>query len=291
MTTLGQPRRQPTSRASSSGAPWAPTAPTTPNGGTAVTDVAAPGTSHTDTGLSPSTQYSYALFAHDEVPNHAAAATVTVTTDAATAQEWTQPGRDAGHTGWSPDEKTITPGNGASVGEEFSIPGTGSPAIAGGLLYTTGTSRSGATTLAAYDLATAQQSWQIPPERVRGPVAVTANAGIVSCAGTPRAYDRGGSHAVLGRRGDRPGRDPLQYHLVLGTTLVAWTNTRVAAYRLSDGQKLWQQLLPSGASSIYDVARRGQHGRGGVRRPDPSARPDHRQPGVGAHRPADVVRS
>ena len=43
-----------------------------------------------------------------------------------------------------------------------------------------------------------------------------------------------------------PGQS-VQYHLVLGTTMVAWTNTKVAAYRLSDGQRLWQQLLPGGA--------------------------------------------
>ncbi len=231
------------------------TAPATPTSGTAVAEVAAPGAGHTDTGLSPSTQYSYALFAHDAVPNHAAAATITVTTEAASLSDWAQTGRDAGHTGWAPDEVVLTPANAGSVAEEFTIPGDGSPAVAGGLLYTTGTSDLGPTTLGAYDLTTAAPSWQITTSGAcTGPVAVTAALVIVNCAGAPRAYDRGGSHAVAWDVATTDPGQQVQRHLVLGNTLVAWTNTKVAAYRLSDGQRLWQQLLPSGSGSIYDVA-------------------------------------
>ncbi len=39
-----------------------------------------PGTSHTDSGLSPGTQYSYAVFAYDDVPNYSTGATMTGTT-------------------------------------------------------------------------------------------------------------------------------------------------------------------------------------------------------------------
>ena len=56
------------------------TPPATPFDGTLVTDAAAPTTSFTDTGLTPVTQYSYALFAHNAVPQFAGAATVTATT-------------------------------------------------------------------------------------------------------------------------------------------------------------------------------------------------------------------
>jgi alpha-tubulin suppressor-like RCC1 family protein len=58
------------------------TAPVSPTSGTPVGDVLKPATVLTDTGLTPGTQYSYALFAHDGtlVPVYATAATVTSTT-------------------------------------------------------------------------------------------------------------------------------------------------------------------------------------------------------------------
>ena len=56
------------------------TPPATPFDGELVTDAAAPATTYTDTGLTPVTQYSYALFAHNGAPDFAAAATVTSTT-------------------------------------------------------------------------------------------------------------------------------------------------------------------------------------------------------------------
>ena len=54
-----------------------PTPPGSPTAGTLVVDKAKPGATHVDTGLTPGTQYSYALFAHDGVPNYATSATVT----------------------------------------------------------------------------------------------------------------------------------------------------------------------------------------------------------------------
>ena len=56
------------------------TPPASPTAGTLVTDTAKTTTSLTDAGLTSATQYSYALFAHDAIPNHAPAATLTVTT-------------------------------------------------------------------------------------------------------------------------------------------------------------------------------------------------------------------
>ena len=337
-----------------------PTPPATPTAGTLVVDKAAPGTTHTDTGLSAGTQYSYALFAHDGVPNYATSATVsggtdtpdttppgpvtgvgatktatdglavvdeprrrrprrrddpsgrgwhtsrhcverhagrerdgpghhlrgqragardpvllrpvrvrrgaqprhragvTVTTAVASTSDWDQPGHDGGHSGWAPDEQVITPANAATVGQEFTIPGDGSPVIAGGLLYTTGTTDLGTTLLAAYDLGTAAPVWQVPTNgQCSGPVAVTASVVIVNCGGKPRAYDRTGSHAVVWDVADTDPGQNVQNHLVVGTSLVAWSQDRVAAYRLSDGQRVWQQLLPSGATFIHDVAASG----------------------------------
>ena len=234
------------------------TPPATASSGTLVASVTAPGTTYVDSGLAPATQYSYALFAYDEVPNHATGAGVTVTTAVASTSDWDQPGHDGGHSGWAPDEQVITPANAATVGQEFTIPGDGSPVIAGGLLYTTGTTDLGTTLLAAYDLGTAAPVWQVPTNgQCSGPVAVTASVVIVNCGGKPRAYDRTGSHAVVWDVADTDPGQNVQNHLVVGTSLVAWSQDRVAAYRLSDGQRVWQQLLPSGATFIHDVAASG----------------------------------
>ena len=165
-------------------------------------------------------------------------------------------GRDAGHTGWSPDERTITPANGASVGEEFCIPGTGSPAIAGGLLYTTGTTPLGPTTLAAYDLTTGvvRAGRSAPATCQRSGRGHRDACRSSDAAAQPRAYDRGDYHGLVWDTTETDPGQSLQNHLILGTTLVAWSQHRVATYRLSDGQRLWQQLLPAGRHSIHDVA-------------------------------------
>jgi hypothetical protein len=53
------------------------TPPSTPTAGTLVADTAKPVKTFVDTGLTTGTTYSYALFAHDAVPNYAASANVT----------------------------------------------------------------------------------------------------------------------------------------------------------------------------------------------------------------------
>jgi hypothetical protein len=57
-----------------------PTPPASENDGSLVADVASPATSFTDTGLTPATQYSYTLFAHDGTPVYAAGAALTTST-------------------------------------------------------------------------------------------------------------------------------------------------------------------------------------------------------------------
>ena len=66
------------------------TPPASPTSGTLVADKGPGATSHVDSGLAGGTTYSYAVFAYDEVPNHAAAATGQGTTS--TAADTTPPG-------------------------------------------------------------------------------------------------------------------------------------------------------------------------------------------------------
>ena len=69
-------------------------APTSPTAGTLVADVPKGTTTLTDTALTPGTQYSYAFFAHDAVPNYASAVTKSATT--AAAADTTAPGPVSG---------------------------------------------------------------------------------------------------------------------------------------------------------------------------------------------------
>ena len=56
------------------------TPPTSPTVGTLVADLPAPGDTLTNTGLAPSTLYSYAVFTHDQVPNYSSAVTISAIT-------------------------------------------------------------------------------------------------------------------------------------------------------------------------------------------------------------------
>ena len=53
------------------------------------------------------------------------------------------------------------------------------------------------------------------------------------------------------------GQAGFQNLLVAGDRVVAWGSTRVASYQLSDGGRVWNQLLPSGADTLQDVAATG----------------------------------
>jgi outer membrane protein assembly factor BamB len=233
------------------------TPPASPSAGTLVSDVAKPGTGVTDSGLAAGTQYSYAVFAHDGVPNYSTSKTVTTTTTASSTGDWSQSRHDPEHRGWAPTESVITPGNAASVQEEWSTTG-GVPAIVGTTLYdVTSDPLNGHGLLQAHDLTTGAPLWSVGTDGcTSGPVSVTATAVVLGCS-QPRAYARTGTHALLW---DTADSDPGQFFsndLVLGDRLVAWSSNAVASYQLSDGQRAWQQLLPAGANSILDVAASG----------------------------------
>ena len=233
------------------------TAPGSPSAGTLVADVVKPGTSVTDSGLAASTQYSYAVFAHDGVPNYATAKTVTAATaGTGTKGDWSQSRYDPEHRSWSPSETVITPGNAASVNEEWTTSG-GSPAVVGTTLYNLTTDpMDNHGVLAAHDLATGSLLWSVSTDTcTSGPLSVTATAIVLGCS-QPRAYALTGAHVLLWNIADT---DPGQFFsnvLVIGDRVIAW-GSAVASYQLSDGQRVWQQVMPSGANSISDVAASG----------------------------------
>ena len=79
------------------------TPPSSPTAGTLVADVGFGSTSFTDTGLTPGSTYSYALFAHDAVPNYAAAATATAAVPVCTPTVQHVSGTLSQDTTWSPE--------------------------------------------------------------------------------------------------------------------------------------------------------------------------------------------
>ena len=172
------------------------TPPANPTAGTLVVDKATPGTSHVDTGLTPGTTYSYAVFAHDAVPNY---------------RRRERPGhhRHRDHERLGADrprprahrlvahETTISPGNAANVAEEWNVTGGGKPAIFANVLYVSSTEPlAGKGRLTAYDLTTGGQLWQIDTGSCSGPLAVNSTIVVVGC-GEPRAYQRTGGHALV----------------------------------------------------------------------------------------------
>ena len=235
------------------------TPPSSPSSGALVSDTGAAVTSLVDSGLAAGTTYSYALFARDEVPNYAAAATGQGTTTATTTADWGQSRHDAEHRGWSPGETAITPANASSVGEEWNVEGGGTPVIAGGVAYVLSASTlNGTGLLSAYQLSTSERLWRISTGSCSsGQVAVTADLVVLGC-GYPRAYARGGAHQLVWDTQEAEnGQATHQHLLVVGDRVVAWGNTRVASYQLSDGGRAWNLLLPSGATNLQDVAASG----------------------------------
>ena len=234
--------------------------PTGPTSGVLVSNLGAGATSHVDSGLAAGTTYSYALFARDEVPNYATAATGQGTTGTTTTADWGQARHDAEHRGWSPGETAITPANVGGVSEEWNVKGGGTPVIAGGVAYVLSASTlNGTGLLTAHHLATGERLWRISTGSCSsGSVAVTVDLVVLGCNSLPRAYARGGVHdLVWDTQEAEAGQAPFQNHLVVGDRIVAWGSARIASYRLSDGGRVWNLLLPTGAGTIQDVAASG----------------------------------
>ena len=84
------------------------TPPATASSGTLVKDVPKGTTALTDTGLSPDTGYSYALFAHDAVPNYASGATIGANTESSCTHIEHVSGTLEGDTTWAPSSCPLT---------------------------------------------------------------------------------------------------------------------------------------------------------------------------------------
>lgn len=171
-----------------------------------------------------------------------------------TTADWTQSDHDAQHTGWAPNETVINSVNAGTVAEEWSVAGGGATAVADGVLYVSAPGQLGGSNLVAYDLGSGAVLWSIPTDTCIGnDVLVTSTLLIVGCA-APRAYARAGTHALVWDIAETdPGQSLSDYQLV-GATLVGWSSNGTAAFQLSDGQRVWQQLVPAGAGSVRDVA-------------------------------------
>ncbi len=181
---------------------------------------------------------------------------------AATSEDWTQPGHDAGRTAWSAGETMISPAQAASVHEETTVQ-PGVSAIAGGTLYVVGPvpADSAATELTTYDPATwTQQSSFVLPgfnSCTYPQLLVSSALLIVNCSTELIAIDRTAPHSLVWRTSDTDPGSAFQDIALSGSSIVVYGGDRVATYRLSDGQRLWQQLMPSGATLIRGVATGG----------------------------------
>ena len=221
-------------------------------------------TSYVDHGLAPDSVYSYAVFAFDEVPNYSAGATLTGVTDTdvpVATGDWLQARQGPEHRGWSPKETTIRPANVGTLEEEWNLTETGAPVIDGTTLFVSGTDDDGGSRLIAYDLATGSTLWERSTGSCAGPPALTGTRVVVNCwpsgSGEIRAYQRGGAHNLVWSTADTDPGQAFQDVLLIGSTVVARGSERVNAYRLTDGQRIWQKLLPAGSSGTAEFAASG----------------------------------
>ena len=174
--------------------------------------------------------------------------------------DWAQPRHDAAHTGWNPAESTITNANAPQVHQEWDAP-RADAAVAGGTIYRVGPLDSDPNpSLTAGSLADGTIAWKVdldPSSCGGGSPIATDTLVVVLCGSRAMAFDRSGTHAALWDTSETDPGSQVQHGQVIGTTLLTWAQDRVAAYRLSDGQRVWQQGIPSGAASVHDVAASG----------------------------------
>jgi|GEM_PF-4122879 len=216
--------------------------------------VSKPGSAFVDTGLTPGTRYAYAFFAYDTSDNKSTAATTDATTAAIGTGDWLQSRADGERRSWTPNETTLHTGNAASVTEEWDArPGV--PAISGTNAYVYGADEYAGTSVRVYNLVSGALTDEFStPTCSAGQVALTATLVVLTCSSSIRAYARAAGHALIWDTASTDPGQAIRSFFLSGTTMVVQANDRVAAYRLSDGQRLWQQLLPSGAGQVNDVA-------------------------------------
>ena len=155
---------------------------------------------YVNTGLTPGKTYSYALVAHDEVPNNASPETVIGVTDSggpSTTSDWPQGRQGPEHQSWSPGETVIRPSNVGTIAEEWSTTETGTPVIAGTTLFVSGNDPDGSSQLKAYDLTTGATLWRKDTDSCFGQPALTPTLVVLNCGSSIRAYQRGGTHELV----------------------------------------------------------------------------------------------
>ena len=175
-------------------------------------------------------------------------------------ENWTQGTHDAGHTGWAPGETVITTAKAASVHQEWATT-EGPTVIDGGKLYTIAKPPTAPETLTllVYDLAggTIASSRALTSTEcsTATEIATTATQVIANCGNNLMAFGKAAPHAIQWQTADTDPGQTLQTVSITGTMAVARAaGGAVLAYRLSDGTRMWQALLPSGAGDVNDVA-------------------------------------
>lgn len=175
-------------------------------------------------------------------------------------ENWTQGTHDAGHTGWAPGETVITTAKAASVHQEWATT-EGPTVIDGGKLYTIAKPSTAPETLTllVYDLAggsiASSRALTSTECSTATEIATTATQVIANCGNNLMAFGKAAPHAIQWQTADTDPGQTLQTVSITGTMAVARAaGGAVLAYRLSDGTRMWQALLPSGAGDVNDVA-------------------------------------
>ncbi len=187
---------------------------------------------------------------------------VTDTDVPVTTGDWLQARQGPEHRGLSPKETTIRPANVGTLEEEWNLTETGAPVIDGTTLFVSGKDDDGGEP--AHRLRPRDR---VDPVGARstgncaGPPALTGTRVVVNCvspgSGEIRAYQRGGAHNLVWSTADTDPGQAFQDVLLIGGTVVARGSDRVNAYRLTDGQRIWQKLLPAGSTGTAEFAASG----------------------------------
>ncbi len=187
-----------------------------------------------------------------DAANHTGQQSLSITVAPTADVSWTQARRDPQQSAWSPDENVVTPQNLNGLREVWSVPkASGTPAVRDGVLYSPGAlpDEADQPALIAYRLSTGEELWRVTATCAFGDVAVTDAAVITTCDGKLRAYDRGGSHAMLW---DTVATDPqaaVVSFTVTSDRVIGNDGQWVYAFRPDTGARVWRQPVTSNTSS------------------------------------------